>query len=251
VAEQEIAKHTKNVISLVSRNEHGWRHKLSEVGMEIVTIVFAVSLSIWLHGWGEHRHEQEQVRDFLLGLRSDLKGDLENIAEVEAYDHKLDANYAYLIQLDPAAAPDPDKFPQAYDLTWSNIFFTPSTSRYEGFKSAGRLGNIENEALTSKMLELYEGDTKHIHYSETAWGHNQLVYQDYMEKAQEDGDESMARHYRLLTSLPVKRLLKHQVAQAQLYQRYDTYAKRAREIIEEIEHEYPSYIKPEAPAPKV
>jgi hypothetical protein len=251
VAEQEIAKHTKNVISLVSRNEHGWRHKLSEAGLEIITIMFAVSLSIWLHGLGEHHHEQEQVRDFLLGLRHDLQSDLENIAEVEAYDHKLDANFAYLGKLDPAAAPDPDKFPQAYDLTWSNIFFTPSTSRYEGFKSAGRLGNIENDALTAKMLELYESDIKHIQYSETAWSHNQRVYHDYLEKAQEDGDESMARHYRLLTSLPVKRLLKHQVSQAQLYQRYETYAKRAREIIQDIEREYPSYIKPEAPAPKV
>ena len=76
MAEQEIAKHTKNVISLVSRNEHGWRHKLSEIGLEIVTIVFAVSLSIWLHGLGEHRHEQEQVRDFLLGLRHDLQSDI-------------------------------------------------------------------------------------------------------------------------------------------------------------------------------
>jgi hypothetical protein len=250
VAEQEIAKHTKNVISLVSRNEHGWRHKLSEIGLEIVTIVFAVSLSIWLHGLGEHRHEQEQVRNFLLGLRADLKADIATLAEITAYDRQLDANFAYLSKLDPAAAPDPDKFPKAYDLTWSNAYFNPSSSRYVGFKSAGRLGNIEDEALTAKMLELFENDTKHIRYSEGAWSHNQDAYQAYMEKALEDGDESTARHYRLLTSLPVKRLLIRQVAQAQLYERYDTYAKRAKEIIEDIEHEYPSYIKPEAPAPK-
>ncbi len=56
MAEQEIAKHTKNVVRLFGNSEHDWRHKLGEMALEIITIVFAVSLSIWLHSLGDHRN---------------------------------------------------------------------------------------------------------------------------------------------------------------------------------------------------
>src|SRR5471030_1035241 len=133
MAEQEIAKHTRNVIGLFNKSEHGWRHKLGEVALEIITIVFAVSLSIWLHGLGEQRHEQAQVRTFLLGLRHDIGRDVRQIEELNAAYHGFDANYKYLSELDPKAPPDPEKFEAAYDQAMGNFFFSALTSRYQGF----------------------------------------------------------------------------------------------------------------------
>jgi hypothetical protein len=44
----------------------GWE-KLKEVSIEVFIIVFAVTLSIGLHNWSEHRNEQYETREFLQG----------------------------------------------------------------------------------------------------------------------------------------------------------------------------------------
>jgi len=246
VAEQEIAKHTKNIIGLFGRDQHpqashGWRHKLSEVLLEIVTIVFAVSLSIWLHSLGEHRHEQEQVRNFLLGLRHDLKSDINALGQIQAFYHQSDSNFSYLSQLDAHAAPEAEKFEQAYLRADANLFFNPLTSRYQGFKSSGKLGNIEDEKLMEKLLDLYENRVTQIRFSENGWSGRQNTYRAYLEN-ELDGDDSVARHYRLATAPKGRRLLRQQIAPQQLYERYAAYAAEAADIVKAIEQAYPAYL---------
>ena len=238
MAEQEIAKHTKNVVSLFAKSEHGWQHKLREMALEIVTIVFAVSLSIWLHGLGEHRHEQEQVRSFLLGLRHDIGSDIELINAVAAADHGYDASFDYLRQLDPAAAPDPQKFDAAYQQADANFFFQPQLSRYQGFKSSGKLTNIEDEALLEKILNLYESSYARIRISEGGWIKSQNNFRDYLENGL-DGDDSLAARYKLIVAPKGKRLLRQRAAAEQLYERYQQYAALGKEIILQIDQAYP------------
>ncbi|MQA38301.1 hypothetical protein [Rugamonas aquatica] len=238
MAEQEIAKHTKKVVRLMGKSEHGWRHKLGEMGLEIVTIVFAVSLSIWLHSLGEHRHEQQQVRAFLLGLRHDIGSDLDMIKELNQAHHVYDANFVYLGKFDPRATPDPQTFDTAYQRADSNYFFNPLVSRYQGFKSSGKLGHIENEALLDKILDLYERNTAAIKSSENGWRNNQDIYRAYIENGL-TGEDNLAERYRLITAPKGKRLLRKQITFPQLYERYNDYATLGAEIIKEIEREYP------------
>lgn len=238
MAEQEIAKHTKKVVRLFEKSEHGWRHKLGEMTLEIVTIVFAVTLSIWLHGLGEHRHEQEQVRHFLLGLKHDLGADIDYINELNTAYRGYDANFEYLSKLDPRSAPDPEKFEKAYQAADSNYFFSPQTSRYQGFKSSGKLIHIEDEALLEKILNLYELQAEQIKTSEAGWRNRQNTFRAYVESSL-TGDDSIEQHYQLVTAPKGKRLLRKQIAMPQLYDRYANYARLGAEIIKEIEQKYP------------
>ena len=61
MAEEEVAKHTKKIYSIWNSKEHSFLHKLQEFFLEILIIVFAVTLSIWFHSWSEHKHEQKEV----------------------------------------------------------------------------------------------------------------------------------------------------------------------------------------------
>ena len=106
MAELEVAKHGKNVIHLIGKKEHKLADKLREIALEIAIIVFAVSMSIWLHGLSEHHHKQQEVRSFLLGLKGDLARDADKLAEMKTAYREFDANHAYLAGLDPAASPD-------------------------------------------------------------------------------------------------------------------------------------------------
>jgi hypothetical protein len=242
MADQEIAKHTKKVVRVLANREHGVAHKLREMALEIFTIVFAVTLSIWLHGLSEHSHQQQEVRTFLLGLKADLASDIGQLESIKAAYRRFDDNHAYLAALDAAAAPDPERFEAAYAVAHSNIFFMPITSRYEGFKSSGKLGNIEDEKLLGNILELYHSVHPQILNSEGGWRTGQRALHRYLDLELDLPDETAAR-YRLVVAPKAKRLLKRMATQPQLYERYQNYADGAALIIKAIDKAYPDAAK--------
>jgi hypothetical protein len=245
MAELEIARHGKKAIESLVKREHPLAHRLKEMALEIFTIVFAVTLSIWLHGLSEHRHEQQQVQTFLTGLKTDLQGDIRALADVTKSHHAFDANFVYLAGLDPAAKPDPEKFDAAFMMAQSNFFFQPQLSRFEGFKSSGKLINIENQELLNDILVLYQGYAAEIENSEGGWRRRHNKMRDYFEERADIGD-SPAERYAAVVAPKGKRMLQAAPAAPQMYERYDSYAKLAARIVKTIDKTYPGA----APAPK-
>src|SRR3569833_3151088 len=76
MAEDEIRKHTRAVYKTLRDPEKGWKHKLQDILLEIVIIVFAVTVSIWLHNWSESIKDRKAEKVFLTGLKGDLQADL-------------------------------------------------------------------------------------------------------------------------------------------------------------------------------
>jgi hypothetical protein len=238
MADQEIAKHTKNIWAVMTTSEHGFWHRLREILLEIVIIVFAVSMSIWLHSVGEHRHEQAQVKTFLLGLKRDLQSDLAQIDEIVAFHHASDARFAYLASLDPKEAPDRKKFDDAYGKLSANNFLVGRLGRYEGFKSCGKLTNIENDALLEKITTLYDYDIPKMNMSSGGWRRSQgdlLAYAD--DKLGED--DSPEARYKMIASPKGKRLSARMITYRQVYERYQTLVENSAAIIKDIDRAYP------------
>lgn len=242
MADQEIAKHTKNIFRLVLQKEHPLWHKLGEIVLEIAIIVFAVSFSIWLHQQSEHRHEQEEVKTFLLGLADDLRGDRRSIENLIAVYHQYDKNFAYLNNLDAAHPPSDEEFDKAYQFGFSNINYRPSVSRYEGFKSSGKLDHIENAKLSNDILALYQEVIPRVHSSENGWIFSQERYTEFLEHGL-DEDDTRALRFKLLTSKKGKRLTAAAATYPQLYERFADIKDMEKEIIAEIEKEYPGEVR--------
>lgn len=235
MAELEVAKHGKNIVHLAGANQHPLAHRIREIAIEIATIVFAVSVSIWLHGWSEHRHEQQQVRSFLLGLRTDLQTDIAGLKEISSAYHRFDERFKYLASLDPKGRPDA-KFDEIYALADANVFFAPRNSRYEGFRSSGKLTSVEDEKLLNDILALYQEDYPAIQRSQGGWSIRQQRLRAYLDDVLED--DSSALHYKVLTAPKGKRLLQGMVASHQVYERFDEYAARAAGIVKAIDALY-------------
>jgi hypothetical protein len=237
MAELEVAKHGKNVVNLMAKKEHGLGHRIREIAIEIAIIVFAVSMSIWLHGLSEHHHKQQEVRSFLIGLKADLEDDVKSLTNISEGYRGFDANYAYLAGIDPAKEPDWEKFKQAYSMSDANWYFMPSRSRYDGFVMSGKLTNIENEALLTGILALYQIRLPEIQTSEGGWTTRQRKLREYREDQLEgDDDRSL---FRVTTTLKGKRLLRQMATTPQLYDRYQSYIKLSRELIKMIDTAYP------------
>ncbi|MDB5961174.1 MAG: hypothetical protein JWP59_2468 [Massilia sp.] len=240
MAEQEVAKHTKNLLGAAT-SAHGFAHKLREIVLEMVIIVFAVSISIWFHSLGEHRHEQAQVRTFLLGLKKDLQSDMDQLAEVVAFHHKADQRYAALAALDPAQPPagaEAAKFEQDYQFVRMNNFLVARLGRYEGFKSAGKLTNIENDQLLDQIIALYEYDVPKLNLSSGGWLSDHRKLGEFLDQATAE-DDSTAGRYRALTSKKGKILLRKMVTYPQLYERAAKLQLEAKAIVVAIDKAYP------------
>jgi hypothetical protein len=74
--QDELTKHGLKIYKTMSDKKHSFGEKFREIFIEIAIIVFAVTLSIYVHSWSEHRHEQKEVKEFLRGLKTDLTNDL-------------------------------------------------------------------------------------------------------------------------------------------------------------------------------
>ena len=240
MAELEVAEHGKKVIQLARNREHPLMYKLREITMEILIIVFAVSVSIWFHSVSEHRHEQQQVRTFLLGLKADLARDADQLDRISKAYRGFDANFIYLSSLDPQAAPEGERFDNAFTAADSNFFFIPESSRFEGFKSSGKLTNIEDELLLNDILTLYQMMLPQIRTSERGWATRQERLRDYIDQALNTGDDRAA-HYQVLVTPKAKRLLRTMQTSPQLYQRYSDYAALSDKIIKRIDALYPGH----------
>lgn len=238
MAVQEIAKHTKNVVDVARSDQHAFAHKLREVALEIFIIVFAVTLSFWLHSLGEHRHEQQQVKSFLLGLQRDIRSDIDQIDGIVRSQRAFDANYRYLASLDPATPPDAKRFAAAYEQISFNSFLVPQVSRYEGFKSSGKLTNIEDEDLAQMIVSLYQFDIPKVELSFSGWSRQHGRLTNYLEDKVDDADTPEGR-FRAITSAKGKRLLMRMQTYPQLYERYDIIVRKGNLIIKAIDKAYP------------
>jgi len=234
MAELEVAKHGKNVINMAVHKEHGLTHKLKEIALEVAIIVFAVSISIWFHSLSEHRHEQKQVKAFLLGLKTDLARDIRQLDDIAKSYHERDKTYEYLAALEPKAEPEAEKFEKAFATANGNWFFIPITSRFEGFKSGGKLTNIEDDELLNDILTLYQLQHQDIRSSESGWRANQNKLRDYLDVALEQG-ESREQRYQALTTPNGKRRLRNMKTYPQLYERYAEASEMSKKIIKRID----------------
>jgi hypothetical protein len=237
MAELEVAKHGKNVIHLMTKKEHKVSHRIREIAIEIAIIVFAVSMSIWLHGLSEHRHQQQEVRTFLIGLKSDLKDDIDTLTSMQADYRKFDANYAWLASLEAGQEPDWKKFNAAYEYMDANWYFFPNKSRFDGFMMSGKLNNIEDAANLNRILNLYQNFLPQIRTSEGGWASRQEKLRNYRDDTLVSDDPRA--HYALVTSPKGKRLLARMAASHQHYARYQRYIDASREIIKAIDEAYP------------
>ena len=157
--EQEIVKHSRKLVSVFKKSNQSLIKKATEIVIEICIIVFAVSFSIWLHGITEHNKEQKEVRAFLTNIRKDLIKDLKWLkADAQTY-KKASEGHKSILQLTPSKIDSMNRG-NSYNLSFPvHILLNKiNTGNYEGFKSNGKIGTIENEELRMAILGYYQQD---------------------------------------------------------------------------------------------
>jgi hypothetical protein len=157
MAEDEIIKkHTQAVYTTMTDPNKKWIHKLKDILQEVLIIVFAVSVSIWLHNWSEERKDKKAEQEFFTGLKEDLKADVQEMTSDRASFQQVLKHSSYF-----AKAARGMKLNQDSVTSYQWIFFTgaqinPRISRFEALKGSGKLDIIEDKKIQINIIDLYQ-----------------------------------------------------------------------------------------------
>lgn len=152
-----LKKHGKKALGMAEHAPHQqtWRQRLPEILLEIGIIVFAITLSIQLHAWHERSLSRTEEREFLTGLKGDLQADLRELhSDSLSYVRKGEI-FQTLATLPPAGSAQ-QASALGKQVFYTTIYLIPNDSRYEGFKSAGKLDLVEDNQLLNNILDLYQ-----------------------------------------------------------------------------------------------
>jgi hypothetical protein len=153
--EDELIKNTNRIWQKL-RSEDGILNKLGSITGEILVIGFAVSFSIWINSWSEKIKEQEEVLDFLLICQEEIAGDTADLLRCKAeIENALEVN-SLISRITPAILDSIKANNLNVSFNGKPLIRQTHVAGYEGFKTSGRLGNIENKNLKRKIVEYYE-----------------------------------------------------------------------------------------------
>lgn len=233
MAEDEIAKHTKKIYKTAGAKELNLWHKLKEIFVEIVIIVFAVTVSIWFHNRSEHHHQQQDVKVFLLGLHKDLKADIAEMQEDKDSYEMQSAAFTYIKHTKLGEKLNNDSVAYYSNWIYNSTALNPNNGRFEGFKSSGKLGFIEND-----ILDLYQENIPSLLASTSNYINHKKVLFQYLQKTLHRTTDSTDNLTEVLNTEEA-----HNISQAlsftgEITGRYDATISKMKKIIDEIEQEY-------------
>ncbi len=154
--QHEISKHLKKIYTVGQKAKKSISEKIVDVIIEIFIIIFAITLSINLEGWRERRIEQEETKEFLIDLKQDLQKDIERVTSSKT---NLNTNihpYVRLKSFTKQQIDSLDRNDSNISLPMLLIIRKTNSGNYEGFKSSGKIGLIEDKKIKKAILDYYQ-----------------------------------------------------------------------------------------------
>jgi hypothetical protein len=237
MAEQEVIKHTKKIFGIWTTNKSTW-HKIGDFLLEIFIIVFAITLSIYFHDRSELRHQRQETKEFLLGLRDDLKTDT---AEMNADKRSFVQSgkiFLYITSRKINESLNADTIDNYNNSILNITGLIPNSGRFEGFKSSGKIGTIENKRLQNNIMDLYQEDIPSLISSTNNYTLKKQRLFDYLDFAQKRITDSTTNLSTVLASDQAFNICFNLRYVDEITARYDTCINKIKAIIADINKEY-------------
>jgi hypothetical protein len=240
MAEQEIIKHTKKVYRVWNSKQHTAWQKIKEFAVEIFIIVFAVTLSIWFHNWSEHRHEKTVVKEFLLGLREDLQRDIKEMKIDTLVYVKVSAAFKYVTSIKYGEILNADSIDQFQPVIFNVTGLIPNNGRFEGFKSSGKIGLIEDNELQNEILNLYQEDIPRLISSTNSYTERKKELFKYVAQNRKRNPDNSYNLNVILSNDVGQNISSTLIFVGEILERYRNCIQTSKNIIAKIDELYPA-----------
>jgi hypothetical protein len=156
--EHEVQGHTKKIYKAWKDPRKNAWETFKEIAIEIGIIVFAITLSIWLHSWSEKKHDKTQVESFLKDLKIDLTKNLKQFELQKKQYQYFEKAFNFMFNAQSKKDLPIDSIIKYLPAIQQTDQFITRTGQYEGFKSSGKLINVEDKKVLTELTGLYEED---------------------------------------------------------------------------------------------
>jgi len=236
--ENEIKDHAVKAYKTMKDPHLKFWHKVGEIGIEVGIIVFAVTLSIWVHDMSDHNHEQQDVKSFLLGLRQDLKTDLIQMQGDTDSFMRAGVTFTYITTDKPGFKLSKDSLKKYQTYLYNTTSFLENDGRYQGFKSSGKLGNIEDDRLQNDIIDLYQGIIPSILASTNAYNRRkEMLFEFFFRNVKRTGNGNNNLVEALSTDEAVN-ICSTLTFVGEINGRYKSAIEKSKKIIKEIDADY-------------
>jgi hypothetical protein len=236
--EEEIQGHTKKAFQ--KWNEKGltlWQ-RAKAVAVEIAIMVFAVTLSIAFNNMSNKRQQNNDTKDFLLGLKADLTEDIKEMeADKETYAKKT-AAFHYFTKLKMKEPVSKDSMAKYGNVIFGMAELMPNNGRFEGFKSSGRIGNIDNKILQNDIMDLYQENIPILLYITHDYVKMQKELSNYVTENRKRMTDTTSNFLILMKNDKVRNMCSILATTESIFERYDVCISKMKKIILEIDKEY-------------
>lgn len=237
MAEQEIIKHTKKSFSVWGGDKNFW-HKAKDFLLEIVIIVFAVTVSIYLHDRSELKHQRHETKEFLLGLKEDLKTDIDEMNADKSSFLESGKAFRYITGRRMNEQLNADSMKKYYGYIFNTTGLIPNSGRFEGFKSSGKIGTIENKELQNNIMDLYQENIPNLIVSTNMYtGKKQRLF-DHIDANRKRLTDSTTNLLTAMASDPSYNICLSLTFINEIVGRYDTCINKMQLITRQINNMY-------------
>jgi len=238
MAEQEVIKHTKKIYKIWSSKEHSFWHKVREFFVEIFIIVFAVTLSIWLHERSEHAHQQEEVKEFLLGIRADFLSDIREMKEDKQSYLNQGTIFKYIHSVKVGQNVSADSISKYHNYLFNTTRLNQNSGRFEGFKASGKIGLIEDEAIQNDIMDLYQESIPSLLLSTDGYIDRKNAFFAFQIKNEKRLTDSTTNFLSLLATDEAHNLSYILSGTGEIRERYDVCIDKMNKIVANIDKKY-------------
>lgn len=237
MAEQEVIKHTKKIFGLW-KNDHSFLHKLGEFLLEIFIIVFAITLSIFFHDRSELKHQRHETKEFLLGLKQDLETDILEMNEDKRSFEKSGRAFSYITKRKIKESLNPDTIKMYNNWIFNTTGLIPNSGRFEGFKSSGKIGTIENKELQNNIMDLYQENIPNVISSTNSYTFKKQKLFDYIAANKKRLTDNNTNELDVLASDQSFNICLTLTYVNEILSRYDVCISKMQAIIRDINKQY-------------
>ncbi|TMI88085.1 MAG: hypothetical protein E6H08_18345 [Bacteroidetes bacterium] len=237
MAEQEVIKHTKKVFGIWKTNNPIW-HKVSEFIFEIFIIVLAVTISIYFHDRSVLKHQRHEAEEFLLELKQDLTTDIEEMNQDKSSFMQSEKAFQYITSRKLGESLNADTIHNYSGYIFNTTGLVPNSGRFEGFKSAGKMGTIENKELQNNIMDLYQENIPNLINSTNFYTSRKLSLFEYVNMNRKRLTDSTSNLVSVLSSDPAYNICRALTFVQEILDRYDTCINKMNTIISEINKQY-------------
>lgn len=233
----DVIKQSSRIAGVVNEQNKKMKHKLGEILLEIVIIVFAITLSLLFERWRQNVEDRELERTFLQGLRADLGKDVSQLEAAAAKWVDMKIATHYFIKPEKQIDWAPDSVNYYGSRCFHNVYYFPSTNRYEALKSTGKINVIEDGRLQNDIVDLYQTKIPDLEQQLNFFNSfaNSQVMAHLVNNLQRDENNNAILDKAFFTDARIRNLFSFYSID-DILKRSDSTLAKSREILTEIDH---------------